>query len=61
MTVDEAIRIRWETIQDLKNGVSPPRHANSVELYTATHVLAAEFEKTDLAMLIRKRIEAESN
>jgi hypothetical protein len=56
MTLEDAVRIRWETIQDLRNGVNPPRHANTMALYQATQRLALEFEKSELAQVIRHQI-----
>lgn len=58
MTLEEAVRIRWETIQDIRNGVTNPRHANTMELYQATQRLAVEFERSELAHVIRNQIKA---
>lgn len=50
MTVEEALRIRLEFMADFKAGL-PPRHANSMQLFHATELLAAEFEKLGTVLI----------
>ena len=59
MDIRNALKIRWELKEDVKNGVEPVRHANTFKAFEATAILAEEFEKTEVAQAILREFEKE--